>query len=303
MSDVKNKSGHRAELADFVSMLQAEAGLGKLTVSAYKSDVERFLGFFEKAGIGLKDAAQDNVLDFLAHLKSSGISNVSRARMLVSVRSFFKFLRREKYIETDPSYLAKSPKLPERIPDALDLAEVERMLSVIHDPSALGLRNKALLETLYATGARASEVCGLIAANLHLDHKFFQVFGKGNKERIVFIGDKARDAIAEYLEHGRTKLAGKFPRPELFLSTRGNPLVRQDVWRIVKDVAEKAGIKKRVYPHLLRHSFATHMLKNGADIRTLQTLLGHETIATTQVYTKVDGSHLKDIHRRFHPRS
>jgi len=226
------------------------------------------------------------------------------ARRLAAVRMFFRFLVREKLLAADPTQNIDTPKLWQTLPNVLDYTEIERLLAVPNPDNKLGLRDKALLELMYASGLRISEVANLTLSELNLDAGFLRTTGKGNKERIVPVGKTAGNWLHRYLTEARPWLSrNNQTRAEVFLSTRGSRLSTKTIWHLVKKHARNAGIVKNIKPHTLRHSFATHLLNNGGDLRVIQEMLGHADIATTQIYTHVDQTRLKDAHYRFHPRS
>ncbi|MFN3467111.1 MAG: tyrosine recombinase, partial [Candidatus Brocadiales bacterium] len=257
-----------------------------------------------------QDVHPEHLNTFMSSEKESGLSVNSICRNLVAIKQFYKFLVLEGKHQRDLLAAVDSPKLWKHLPGVLHWKEVEKLLGIIPPPSPLGLRNKALLEVLYATGARASEVTVLRLKDVDLESGYLRCKGKGNKERIVPLGVKAQECLKKYISEARPRLGGIQLRRTsdtvdwdgpVFLSRLGHPLRREDVWRIVKTYARKAGIKA-ISPHALRHSFATHLLERGADLRSVQEMLGHASIATTQVYTHIDRQHLKTIHKQFHPR-
>jgi integrase/recombinase XerD len=223
--------------------------------------------------------------------------------VVVALRHFFRRLKAEKRIETDPATLLEIPKIDRHLPEVLSEADMERLLAVEFDDTPRGLRDRAILEIFYAGGLRLAELAGLREEMLIRDERFLRVIGKGNKERIVPLGRKALEALDAWLDRGRPSFVTARSGGEIFLGQNGTRLTTARVQQIVKEIARRAGIEKNVYPHLLRHSFATHLLSHGADLRVIQELLGHASLATTQIYTHVDGTRLRDIHRRFHPRA
>ncbi len=290
----------RAAIDDYLRYLAVECGLADNTLISYRRDLAGFARHL--AGVRIADPARveaDDVREFLWNEERRGLARVSCARALVAVKGMFRFLAAEGRIPRSPAEIVEAPALWKRVPEVLTVDEVTRLLEAPVPPGPLGLRDVAILEVLYASGARVSEACGLEAASLKLDLGFLRVLGKGRKERLVPLGRRARVAIEAYLERGRPARA---PDPHLFLSRRGRRLSRVTVWRIVERMCRAAGIGKRVSPHTLRHSFATHLLQGGADLRAVQEMLGHVSIATTQIYTHVEGSRLRAIHRQFHPR-
>jgi integrase/recombinase XerD len=301
-------SGHADALADDVAAfrhyLQTERGMAINTVLAYGRDLERFVQWV--AGGGLRDYLRPSVRDlghYLAFLREEGLDPSSIARHLVSLKMFYRFLRLEERTAESTVELLSSPALWQRIPHVLSPESVEKLLAAPHPSERFFLRDRALLETLYATGCRVSEVAGLKLADLYLESCFCKCFGKGGKQRVVPLGRAAREAIQAYLQDQRPRLAAAAPdAPWVFISRGGRALTREMLWILVKKYVRRAGLNPRVSPHTLRHSFATHLLAGGADLRTVQELLGHANIRTTQQYTHVDRDRLRAIHRRFHPR-
>ncbi|HEX2583357.1 MAG TPA: site-specific tyrosine recombinase XerD [Chlamydiales bacterium] len=280
---------------DFLDYIRTEKGLSSNTIEAYGRDIEAFGATLER-----KDWAQvgsDEILRFLSILQQKGYASSSICRMLVAVKVFFRFLKREGEIEQDLSRSFDSPKMWQLIPEVLSVEEVDALLAQPQEGDFIGCRDKAILELLYATGIRVSELCGLKISDVSDD--FVKVRGKGKKERVVPVGKKAIAAIDRYLTHFRTEVADHGP---LFVSRKGVPLNRIAVWSRLKAYASSAGIGKSVSPHTLRHSFATHLLENGADLRLIQEMLGHEDIGTTDRYTHVTGNRLKTAFNTFHPR-
>jgi len=288
---------------DFLEYLSVECGASPNTISAYKTDLEDFSRRLADAGVNsINRIRRPDILTYISALKESDLATATIARRLVAVKMFCRFLLSEGYTTSDPTAALASPALWQRIPHALNTLEVDKLLSVEWD-GAIGLRNKAILEVLYATGARASEVTDLKLTDLNPGEAYLRCFGKGSKERIVPIGDRARAVLKQYLEGARPTLTRGKDTPNLFLSYHGRAMRREDVWRVVKKAAERAGIRKKIHPHILRHSFATHLLEGGADLRAVQQMLGHADISTTQVYTHVDRNRLSAVHKRCHPRA
>ncbi|MCS7236717.1 MAG: site-specific tyrosine recombinase XerD [Thermoguttaceae bacterium] len=290
-------------LEAFRTYLRAECHLADNSVSAYCRDLQRFLSWLDSRPI--EALTVRDLADYPVWLRTQGLSPASIARNLVSVRVFYRYLQLEGVVRDNAAELLGSQKLWERIPEVLTPDQVERLLAAPAPRDPWYRRDRALLELLYATGCRAGELATLRAADVHLDEGFCLCRGKGNKERMVPLGDRAVAAAREYLEHERHLLAARAPSPPpwFFLSYRGKRLRRERVWELVKRYALRAGIRSQISPHTLRHSFATHMLAGGADLRQVQEMLGHASIATTQIYTHVDVEKLKAIHRRFHPRA
>ncbi|HWO75794.1 MAG TPA: site-specific tyrosine recombinase XerD [Bacillus sp. (in: firmicutes)] len=293
-------------VADFIHFLRVEKGLSNNTITSYHRDLRaytQYLQTIEKMD-SLKDVSRPIIMKFLAHLKDSGKSSKTIARHISSIRSFHQFLLREKQLDHDPTVHIDLPKQEKTLPKVLNLDEVEALLSASYKGDSFSLRDRAMLEVLYATGLRVSELIGLNIGDVHTMLGFVRCIGKGNKERIVPLGSKAKEALEEYLEKGRPKLVNRKNRSEaLFLNHHGNRLTRQGFWKILKQIASSAGIEKTITPHTLRHSFATHLLENGADLRAVQEMLGHADISTTQIYTHVSKARLKDVYKQFHPRA
>ncbi len=287
----------------FLNYLEVEKGLSANTLQAYGHDLSAYLAFLDKAKIGsLESAQQTSVLTFLGNLKSQGLAPRSRARTLSAIRMFHRFLLAEKYTAHDPTALIESPRSLQPLPKFLSELEVEQLLVAPKGEGELRLRDRALLEVLYATGLRVSELVGLRLSDLKLDIGCINAFGKGNKQRLVPLGEVAIEVLQKYLQYGRPKLVKTVISEQVFLNRRGRGLSRQGFWKNLKRYALQAGIKQDVYPHMLRHSFATHLLENGADLRAVQTMLGHVDISTTQIYTHVLQERLKQLHQQYHPR-
>ncbi|MCS6976074.1 MAG: site-specific tyrosine recombinase XerD [Gemmatales bacterium] len=294
----------RQDIAAFRNYLRSERGLSVNTVLAYGRDLEHYAAWAEQVGLG--DYLQPSLVDlsgFVTHVREAGLAPPSVARCLIAVKMFYRFLKLEGRVRQSAVDLLSSPRLWERVPQVLSPEVVDRLLLAPTSEDRYYHRDRALLETLYATGTRASEVVSLKLADLHLDLGFCKCQGKGSKQRVVPLGSKAQEALRQYLSEVRPQLCVRDPSvPWVFLSRGGRPLTRVELWRIVKKYVRRAGITGKVSPHTLRHSFATHLLEGGADLRTVQEILGHANIRTTQHYTHVDRKRLRAIHRRFHPR-
>ena len=292
------------DITAFRNYLQAERGMSPNTVLAYGHDLDRFAGWV--AGGGLADYRSPTLGDlghYIAFLRDEKLAAPSIARHLIALKMFYRFLRLEERADAAAVELLSSPSLWERIPHVLSPDNVDRLLSAPQAGDRFFLRDRAMLETLYATGCRASEVVGLKLADLYLEAAFLRCVGKGNKQRVVPLGRAAVVALSAYLGEGRPKLTHDPAAVWVFVSKGGKPLSREMLWVVVKKYVRRAGLHGRTSPHTLRHSFATHMLSGGADLRTVQELLGHASIRTTQHYTHVDRDRLKSLHRRFHPRA
>lgn len=292
----------------YTNFLQVEKGLAPHSVESYSRDVRRFLRYLYSQEIdNLNKVSASIVLDYLMHLTESGLSGRSRARALVSVRGFFKFLVLEDMIMRNPCAGIEMPRQSRKLPDHLTEEEVERLLaqptSSAGPHTPLQLRDSAMLETLYATGVRVSELCNIKTADLNLDVGYVTVFGKGRKERVVPLGQMALERIRSYLEGGRAVTLGERSSDYLFVTARGGPLTRQAFWKNIRNYARACGIQRPISPHKIRHSFATHLLEHGADLRSVQDLLGHADISTTQIYTRVNKALLKEVYDRCHPRA
>lgn len=305
----------------FLRHLQLERGYSSNTVVSYGTDLRIFSEFIENRNISSwHQVSREHVEAFLQKM-SSGLSKSTQSRRLSVLRSFFKFLKREGVVSRNPAKNVRFPKPDRALPKVLSIEELKRLFGVcgeilsggdvdVESPETsniLALRDVAILECLYGTGIRASELTGLKLENLRLDAGYITVRGKGSKERIAPIGEYAIDALKKYLDQVRPKLLLKAGRKQVadsyvFLNNRGEPLSRQGLWKIIKGLVRKAGIKKRISPHTLRHTFATHMLEHGADLKSLQMLLGHASISSTQIYTHLVLAHLKEIHETYHPR-
>ena len=287
----------------FLDYLISECGLAKNTIISYRHDLTGFILYLHEHRV--HDAASvtpELVLNYLVAQKERGIHINSVARNLVAIKMFMRFLWAEGIVSEDATSLIDPPKLARHLPAVMTEREVTALLAAPDTSAIKGLRDRALLELLYATGARVSEVVGLGMDGLHLDLGYVRYFGKGSKERIVPVGESAVAAVTEYLEKARPILVGGRESPFVFPGRKADALARKTVWQIVKKCALKAGVGRRLSPHTLRHSFATHMLEHGADLRAIQEMLGHADIAATQIYTHVDHSRLKAVHKKFHPR-
>lgn len=286
----------------FLDHLSVERGLSPNTLSSYKQDLETYFRYLEKKNLSFERTGKEDIRSFMMAQKDKGLSARSISRSLATLRTFHRFLMHEGYLREDPTALLESPKLWRKLPEVLSVEEVSRLLAIASGRNWIALRDRALLETLYATGLRVTEAASLRMEDLHLDVGFLRCFGKGGKERIVPLGKEAIYALRRYLERARPKLSRGKDKNALFLSRLGKRLSRQSLWKMIQKSAREAHIRKRITPHTLRHSFATHMLERGADLRVVQEMLGHSDISTTQLYTHVDRGRLKAIHEKFHPR-
>jgi integrase/recombinase XerD len=288
-------------LDQFMGQLKVERGLARNTIEAYSRDLIGFFEFLKQRRLSATNVKQEDLVSFIAE-KRAHLSATSLARCLVSLRMFYRFLVSEGKIAVNPARLLGIPKLYQHLPHVLTRDEVEGLLAQPDRNTTMGKRDTAMLEVLYATGLRASELIGLRMANINMEAAYVRTIGKGSKERIVPMGSKAIDALKRYMTDSRGSLLKKGASPYLFLNSRGGRLTRQGLWKILKGYAGKAGINKRITPHTLRHSFATHLLEGGADLRSVQVMLGHADISTTQIYTHVAMERLKEVHEKYHPR-
>lgn len=287
----------------FQDYLTFERGLSDRTVSAYRRDLTRWAAFVEEQGAGDPgDVTPAHLRDWVFHLKDTGMAPTSIRRAQSAVRTYFAFLLAEGSVTVDPTERLESPRLGRKLPDFLTQEEAERLLDAPDPLAPLYWRDRAILELLYATGMRVSELTELPLTALDLDVGFLTVFGKGAKERLVPVGAPALRALGRYLRDLRPALDRGKGKGRVFLNARGAPLSRVAVWALVKESARRSGIRRKVSPHTLRHTFATHLLEGGADLAAVQELLGHADIATTQIYTHVDREYLREVHRRYHPR-
>lgn len=291
-------------LDSFMHYLTVERGLAENTLAAYGRDLTTYLGYLlEQHGVNQpQQVNQAQLLGYLGWLKKNGLSPRSRARCLSALRTFHRFLLREKYTQSDPTAMIESPRMLQGLPKLLSQQQVEALLAAPVGDGALVLRDRAMLELLYATGMRISELVGLKLVDLKLDIGCLNAFGKGSKQRLIPVGEVALEILRDYLQNGRPELQREQICEQVFLNRFGRPMSRQGFWKNLKRYALQAGIRQQVYPHMLRHSFATHLLENGADLRAVQTMLGHADISTTQIYTHVLQERLKQLHQRYHPR-
>lgn len=292
-------------IEDFLNYLAVERGLAQNTLLAYRRDLAKYAGFLEKKGVkNLDGINKDHVTNFMFDQKSHELSASSITRNLAAIKTFHKFLVRERLAKEDPTNLVDTPKLWKRVPEALSLQEIELILEATKGKSKQCVRDRAILELFYASGMRVSELVNLKVDSINFDVGYVRCIGKGSKERIIPIGKSAKEAVKKYCDNVRPALAQKHEfTPFLFLSRLGKKISRQSIWKLIKFYAKKAKIKKEIKPHILRHTFATHLLEHGADLRSVQEMLGHADISTTQIYTHVDKERLRTIHKEFHPRA
>ncbi len=295
-----------ATIKEFRSYLRLEKSMSENSIEAYLHDIEKFCQFLEIQNLQLspEKITLDHIHEFLKWINEFGVSARTQSRILSGVRAFFKYLLMEDSIVTDPTELIEFPKIGRKLPDVLTVDEIDSLLAAIDLSQPEGQRNKAIIETMYSCGLRVSELVNLKISGLYLDEGFVRVTGKGDKERLVPIGSKATDEINFYLHHYRThvKLHKGFD-DIVFLNRRGKGLSRVMIFTIIKNLVEIVGIKKQISPHTFRHSFATHLIEGGADLRAVQEMLGHESILTTEIYTHINREFLRDAIMRFHPRA
>ncbi|MEO0140384.1 MAG: site-specific tyrosine recombinase XerD [candidate division WOR-3 bacterium] len=292
--------GKRIE--DFVRYLLSERGYSRNTAESYRDDLEALGAFLCEKGLDLPDVSLPLLSEFMIRQDAEGKSPSSRERAIAAMRSFFRFLTVEMDYPANPAELLESPRKSKELPDYLSYEETEALLAQPKTDTPGGLRDKAILETMYATGIRASETVSLRLLDIDLDESLLRVMGKGSKERLVPFGLPCKRALEAYLREGRGKLTKGRSSSWLFVNARGGKLSRVGLWKMLKKYARMIGLAERVHPHILRHTFATHMLMGGCDLRALQEMLGHSRLTTTQIYTHLDISRLRDLHQRFHPR-
>lgn len=293
------------DVRDFGQFLLVERGLSTNTIQSYSNDLKKAGEYFLSQHLNeWKDVDRYAVLNLLAHLTNLGQSRTTIGRQVSSLRQFFQYMLRQHRVDDDPMALVTLPKGQRHLPTVLTQDEVQKMLAVPDTDKPLGIRDRAILEVMYATGMRVSELTGLRLEELHLDVHLVQPRGKGDKERIIPIGEVAEDWLTKYMNEVRPKqLAHHHDSDFVFLNARGKQLTRQAIWQLIKKTTQQAGIEKDVTPHTLRHSFATHLLENGADLRVVQELLGHSDITTTQIYTHVSQKRLLSVYKNSHPRA
>ncbi len=284
--------------------MRIEKGLADNTIAAYGRDLAKLAAFAKAHSLATRTIQRDDVVDFLGSLYKQGLDSRSVARHLVTVRNFFRFALTEEWMKSDPTQNLESPKIWKSLPGCLTVEEVDRLLAQPDPASRLGLRDKALLELLYSTGLRVSELVGVRIGDVDMQSGCLRCVGKGNKERLVPVGKQAIAAVGNYLRDARPRLIGRRAQvPYLFLNVRGGKLSRVGFWKVLKQYGRKAGLQRKLSPHKLRHSFATHLLERGADLRSVQLMLGHADISTTQIYTHVIQERLKQVYKAHHPRA
>jgi integrase/recombinase XerD len=292
-----------AQIRTFLNYQRVEKGLSENTIHAYRRDMAKFAAFATGRGVGTKEIHRGDVVDFLATLYRQGLDSRSVARHLVTIRHFFRFSLMEAYIDDDPAATVESPRFRQSLPEFLSLDEVDRLLRQPDTTATLGIRDKAMIEILYSCGLRVSELCGLRVSDLQMEAGCLRCIGKGNKERLVPVGRKALETVQQYLRASRPELLREGSSPYLFLNQRGHKMDRITFWKALGEYGRKAGLRKALTPHMLRHSFATHLLDRGADLRSVQMMLGHSDISTTQIYTHVVEERLKQVYKAHHPRA
>lgn len=288
----------------FAAYLKYEKGLSKATVSAYMADLDDFKYFCKKRKISPIGTNRQEILNYLEIIKDAGLTTSTICRRLVTIKTFYKYLVLEKIVGEDETDMMESPKLWKLLPDFLTLEEVEKIISYFHENDPLAIRNQAMIELMYSCGLRVSELLSLKIEDINTEKKLLLIKNsKGGKDRFVPYGNRASELITKYQNESRTTLLKTDPEiPYLFVSKNGLKLTRERIWTIIKTATKMCGIKKNVHPHTLRHSFATHLLFNGADLRVIQEMLGHADLATTQIYTHIDSTKVLEAHRSFHPR-
>lgn len=292
-----------ADVRAFVSYLRVEKALAQNTIDSYRRDLEKFLEFLAPQKLDTPDITRSHLVNYLASLYKRGLDARSVARHLATIRHFFRFCLLDGVVKENPSATIEAPKIRQSLPHFLSVEEVDRLLAFPAEKSVLGLRDKAMIELMYSTGTRVSELINIRVGDLQMEAGCLRCIGKGNKERLVPVGRRALAAVEAYLKNARPELLREGSSPYLFLNQRGRPLKRATFWQLVVMYGEKAGLRKPLKPHTLRHSFATHLLDRGADLRSVQLMLGHADISTTQIYTHVVEERLKQVYKAHHPRA
>jgi integrase/recombinase XerD len=287
----------------FIEYLSVERGLSLNTLESYERDLQTFFLYIKESGLTLPDVKQYHILTYLSHLHQVGRANATISRNLASLRSFYRYLARENVLMQDPTLQIETPKIEKKLPQVLTIDEIERLMGAPDTSSSAGKRDQAMLELLYATGIRVTELVSIQVEDVNLAAGFLRCMGKGAKERIIPIGDMAVKALTVFVELGRDSLLKDSSEHALFLNHHGSGMSRQGFWKILKKYAKEAGVTKDITPHTLRHSFATHLLERGADLRSVQEMLGHADISTTQIYMHVTRNRLKEVYASAHPRA
>ena len=289
---------------DYLTMLRVERNLSPRTLEAYQRDLKHYLSFIvDKDIISLSNISQMHIREYIRSLNEKGLAASSIARIFSSIRSYHKFLSAENYVNENPTLILTSPKAPKKLPHVLMEEEISAIINAVVETFQYSKRDKAIIEMLYSCGLRVSELCALSLNNLYLNDDMIRIMGKGSKERLLPVGGRAKIFLNDYLIHCRPGIQKDKGSSSVFLSRNGNPLTRAMINNILRKWSQVAGISKSVSPHTLRHSFATHLLEGGADLRFVQALLGHSDISTTQIYTHLDKHHLKEVYQTHHPRS
>lgn len=289
-------------LQEFQDFLLVERGLSENSIHAYSYDLKKFQDYIDSKRKDFLTVQPDDISDFLADQKDKNISSRSRARALAALRQFYRYLKEEKELEENPADGIDTPEVQKTLPDYLTVEEVQELFEVFNPKDPYEMRDQAIFELLYSSGLRISEACGLRMDDVDLDNLFLTVRGKGGRERLVPFGEKSLEIIQHYLENARDKILKARFSDYLFISKKGDALNRKSVWRLLKKYLARTGIQKAVTPHTFRHSFATHLIENNADLRSVQELLGHLDISTTQIYTHMASRTLREVHKKFHPR-
>ncbi len=288
----------------FTHFLAVEKGLSANTLESYQRDLVMYVSYLREAGVKeIQDSSRTHIIGYLMSLQQKGRATATLSRNMASIRAFYQFLVRDKWMNNDPSIHLETPKIEKRLPKVLSVDEVERLLEGPDMTNPAGIRDKAMLELLYATGIRVSELVNLQISDVNLEMGFLKCMGKGSKERIIPLGRIAIEVVQKYIQAGRPRLMKASSEHALFLNHLGKKITRQGFWKIIKKYAQKAGVRIEITPHTLRHSFATHLLENGADLRSVQEMLGHADISTTQIYTHITRSRIKDVYAKTHPRA
>ena len=292
-----------ADIRTFISYLRVEKGLSDNTIQSYRRDMGKFSEFAGRRKLDTPGIRRTDVVDFLAMLYRKGLDSRSVARHLVTIRHFFRFSLLEGFIKDDPAATIESPKFRQSLPSFLNVEEVNHLLAQPDLSSIAGLRDKAMIELMYSTGLRVSELVGIRVGDVQMEAGCLRCIGKGNKERLVPVGKKALGIVEEYLKQSRPELLGDGSSAFMFINRKGRPMSRIAFWKLLSEYGRKAGLRKALTPHMLRHSFATHLLDRGADLRSVQMMLGHSDISTTQIYTHVVEERLKQVYKAHHPRA
>ena len=289
---------------DYLTMLRLERNVSPQTIDAYKRDLKQYLGYINDQRVkDLSEITSTHIRKYIRILNDRGMAPTSISRIISSIRSYHKYLSGEKIIDENPALVINNPKIPKKLPDVLSVKEISSIIGAIEESSQFYQRDRSMIEMLYSCGIRVSELCSLEMSNLFLEDDLIRVMGKGNKERLLPIGGRAKEYLNDYLIHSRIRLVNRTGSSHIFVSRNGKALTRAMVNNILNKWTRISGMNKSVSPHMLRHSFATHLLEGGADLRFVQALLGHTDISTTQIYTHLDKHYLKEIYKSHHPRS